>query len=140
MLLILHLINFMRLTFSLCSWKQNHIEFLFIWLYQYIIFEHDLFLVALEFSLFLHLRFFLSIFLWFLISSLSLSLGCGTHLLDKMITWLWVYSPRSPERHPLKWGGDDEIFIPMNPAVFLMYLTYVLCKFSVVKYSCRSIN
>jgi choline kinase len=52
-------------AFSLYSWKQNHNKFSFIWLYQNISFEHN--------SLF------------FL---LSLLLGCGTHLSDKIITWM----------------------------------------------------
>jgi hypothetical protein len=81
-----HMINFVRLTFSLCPWKQNHIEFLFACLYQNTGFETHHLPCRFGILLFLHLGFILGIFLWFFIFSLSLSLGCETHLSEKK--WL----------------------------------------------------
>jgi hypothetical protein len=54
----------------------------------------------------------------FLFSPLSLSLGCGTYLSDKMITWMMpqeiTLSPGSPESHPFEWARDNGVFIPLE--------------------------
>jgi hypothetical protein len=107
----------MRLFFSLCSWKQNHIEYSFICLYQNTGFGHNIFLIALELLLFQHLGFILNIFLWLFVFSLSLSLGCVTHLSDKMITWIIrqeIYLSWISWESSLKWEGNNEVFIPLN--------------------------
>jgi hypothetical protein len=113
-----HLMNSVKLIFKFLYMKSKYIKFHLSFYIKILVLNTTSSLLADNFSI-PAIRVYLRHFS--LISFFISGNGCETHLLDKIITRMTAQetslSPRSLESHPLKWRGDNMVFILCSPCL-----------------------
>jgi hypothetical protein len=124
-----YLMNFLKLTFILYSWKQNHIKFYLSGYIKILILNTSSSLLLWNYFIHAIRVYFGHFSLTFYSFLLSLSLGCGTHLSDKIITWMTpqeISLSRISWESPTQMRGDNRVIL-WNPCLnFLVGLIDLL--------------